>query len=370
MKDSEEVHKLCLRCQSLKLEQHITQRSTNETGGISGPVAIASSTVDNICALCHVFDNLFAICRQKEKARYTSLGALHQLQDKPRSHAASNNLGLTVHHHHSEPNTSLRYFSIDSSCALEPTVRLLPLLPTPDHVLDQGIDSGRVIDTAAADLCRVKQWMELCNKTHASCIQTNPVIPPRSSVPLRIIDCTNRRVRSLEHGEAYICLSYVWGAAGRREGTDTSALPETLPKTIEDTLHVAAQLGIPQVWVDQYCIDQSNIQEKAITIRNMDLIYGGAALTVIAAGGGCASSGLPGIRGTMRKAPRLVTVGSLQLLVSEDIGAQVRDSIWNSRGWTFQEGLLFASETHLHRVSDVLPMWRISLYGRPESEIH
>jgi hypothetical protein len=29
-----------------------------------------------------------------------------------------------------------------------------------------------------------------------------------------------------------------------------------VPKTIEDAMFVANKLGIPQLWVDQYCINQ------------------------------------------------------------------------------------------------------------------
>jgi hypothetical protein len=73
-----------------------------------------------------------------------------------------------------------------------------------------------------------------------------------------------------------------------------------VPKTIEDAMFVANKLGIPQLWVDQYCINQHNLAENIATINIMDAIYGNAELTIVAASGFDAHSGLPGIRRTSR----------------------------------------------------------------------
>ncbi|KAJ2987586.1 hypothetical protein NUW58_g4422 [Xylaria curta] len=119
-----------------------------------------------------------------------------------------------------------------------------------------------------------------------------------------------------------------------------NSLPSDLPRTIEDAISVANELGIPQLWVDQYCINQEDAEEKMKTIQDMNLIYGGAELTIIAASGEDASAGLPGIRETPRQTRRLVRSGHYTFWMSRDISMSFRSSRWNTRGWTYQEGLL------------------------------
>jgi hypothetical protein len=50
-------------------------------------------------------------------------------------------------------------------------------------------------------------------------------------------------------------------------------LPEKVPQTIEDAILVVKALGERFLWVDAYCIDQTNSQERQVMIDNMDLIY-------------------------------------------------------------------------------------------------
>jgi len=125
-----------------------------------------------------------------------------------------------------------------------------------------------------------------------------------------------------------------------RDTSFSTRLPDHIPKSIEDAMYVAKRLGIPQLWVDQYCIDQHNPTARSATVQSMGLIYGGAVLTIIAAGGIDASSGLPGIRGTSRAAQSFIKVGGREFLILDDIRARVNASQWDSRGWTYQEGLL------------------------------
>lgn len=195
---------------------------------------------------------------------------------------------------------------------------------------------------ASLDLSDAKAWLERCRSgqeeadAHTDCapIQTRP------RVPLRVIDCLNRTVRQSHVGEPYICLSYVWGKCSVSSAFDGSALPEDLPKTIEDAISVSIAFGIPQLWVDQYCINQTNVEDKMKTIQDMNLIYGGAELTIIAASGQDASAGLPGVQETPRNIRRLIRSSSSSFWMSKDIVMSFNKSVWNTRGWTFQEGLL------------------------------
>lgn len=74
----------------------------------------------------------------------------------------------------------------------------------------------------------------------------------------------------------------------------------------------------------------------------MDSIYSGAALTIVAAAGKDAEYGLTGISHPRDANSQLrIKVGDF-LLVShnEAPGNILADSHWNTRGWTYQEGIL------------------------------
>jgi hypothetical protein len=70
----------------------------------------------------------------------------------------------------------------------------------------------------------------------------------------------------------------------------------------------------------------------------MGLIY--ASFTIIAAAGKNPSYGLPGVSTAPRKYQPSITVGHLVLASAANIGKEIQDSKWQSRGWTYQEAIL------------------------------
>ncbi|KAF1833452.1 HET-domain-containing protein [Decorospora gaudefroyi] len=188
----------------------------------------------------------------------------------------------------------------------------------------------------SADLECAKQWMMTCRKSHGmKCCRKAPA--RHSKTALKVIDCFTKQVREAGPKESYVALSYVWGNA---LGGSTSRSLMDAPKTVTDAMFVAVQIGIPRLWVDLYCIDQNDHAAKGDAIASMHLIYGGAKVTIVAASGTNASSGLAGICGTPRLRQKSVQIGNYTYIQEEDIDARVEHSRWNTRGWTFQEGLL------------------------------
>ena len=156
---------------------------------------------------------------------------------------------------------------------------------------------ARQVDPQLSDLTIVKSWINDCRSNHPDTCGMRI----RTALPsLRVIDCVKRRLRILSPDTPYICLSYVWGNA-RAEDTSSADCLSILPKTIEDSVSVAIKIGIPFLWVDRYCIDQNNTAEKHNLIQNMDTVYRGAALTIVAVSGSSPHDGLPGIDGTFRR---------------------------------------------------------------------
>jgi hypothetical protein len=148
----------------------------------------------------------------------------------------------------------------------------------------------------------------------------------------------------------YATLSYVWGNEEmfKTTGHNLQSLQGTegfemhydrLPKTTQDAILCTKRLGIRYLWVDSLCIIQDDERDKLHQIQNMGLIYSHAQVTLIAAEGNNANSGLPGVRPDSRSINQLSTsVGSLDFaLTLPSPKAAFVGSPWGSRGWTFQE---------------------------------
>jgi Heterokaryon incompatibility protein (HET) len=190
------------------------------------------------------------------------------------------------------------------------------------------------------NLSVVKEWLEFCHNNHkALCKEkSEPQIPQG----FRVIDCLTRTIvcwEKISSPKDYIALSYVWGS--KQESTiQDDAMSSVWPRTIEDTILLTANLGFRYLWVDRYCIPQENVADRQIQFQGMGEIYKHSVLTVIAAAGDDSHYGLPGIGAKLRECQPCVRVGNRTLVYTPYVKAEILNSKWNSRGWTYQEGLL------------------------------
>jgi hypothetical protein len=201
--------------------------------------------------------------------------------------------------------------------------------------------STRLVDRDHADLDIVRQWLRHCRDNHGAVCGRR--ITGASN--LKVIDCVTRKVIEAPDECKYVALSYVWGQPAlppSASGVQTPGeyLPQ-LPKTIEDSVSVTKELGLRYLWIDKYCIDQSNIEEKHQQIHQMDLIYAGAELTIVAAAGDDPNHGLPGFNGTPRNLQKSLRLGDYVLTETPPHPERsVERSKWATRAWTYQEAVL------------------------------
>ena len=93
------------------------------------------------------------------------------------------------------------------------------------------------------------------------------------------------------------------------------------------------------LWIDRYCIDQFDATEKQVQINNMDSVYSGSTLTVIAPDRN-AESGLPGVKSRPRNASFVVRIGDTCVMTMPPFPRwQISRSTWRTRAWTYQEGI-------------------------------
>ncbi|GES61569.1 hypothetical protein ATETN484_0006022800 [Aspergillus terreus] len=164
------------------------------------------------------------------------------------------------------------------------------------------------------------------------------------SMPRRLIDCETRRLLLAQEGMEYAALSYVWGStAGSGHPEFSNVLPDDVPRVVVDAMEAAQQLHTRFLWVDKYCINQFDEAEFQSELSRMHLIYQGAKFTIIAAAGD-ATQGLPGTSSTPRAniqgQSSLLYRGKRLSLSLPNPRTRLTNSIWMTRGWTYQEAVL------------------------------
>ncbi|MCJ1354059.1 MAG: hypothetical protein MMC33_004046 [Icmadophila ericetorum] len=196
----------------------------------------------------------------------------------------------------------------------------------------------RDLKANAIDFGIIRDWLDCCRTKHSE--KCNPKImdPIRN---LLLINCFTRQIVAPHTSVAFVALSYVWGRpSAETVKTEKGNYVENAETVIEDAMRITRELGYTHLWVDRYCIQESDKDKLHEQLRNMGILYQNAAVTLIAAAGEDASFGLPGARNHSRNSQPRAQVKK-HLLLSGLTHPQIRieQSMWASRGWTYQEAL-------------------------------
>jgi hypothetical protein len=197
-------------------------------------------------------------------------------------------------------------------------------------------------------------WIETCRTDHGANCQPMAYSSSLGAFTLRVIDVHAKRLVHLPDSSDYAVLSYVWGGSEQvrllQSNLDAflqvrglESIWSQLPKTISDALGLTELMGYRYLWVDSLCIIQDDQVDLESQIPNMHLVYGCASVTIVAAAGSSANAGLPGVPGsTSRSSFPSVPLGDGQTLFAglPLFASAVYESVWETRGWTFQEKVL------------------------------
>ncbi|KAK5657236.1 hypothetical protein OQA88_3295 [Cercophora sp. LCS_1] len=211
-------------------------------------------------------------------------------------------------------------------------------------------------------------WLDNCRRFHGE--QCSPSIDAFTNFAraehdfqFRLIDVRAMKVvefgvtEILAHallGSApkYVALSYVWGGVvGLRllEGNRAELMSDgglerrksEIPRTVVDAIVLTRRMPMRYLWVDALCLVQDDRRDKERSIPRMAEVYAGAEVTIIAAAGPDANTGLPGVNGTPRRGRQVVEeVRGVEMAVVNAVGDMLEISHHATRGWTFQEQLL------------------------------
>ncbi|KAF9872239.1 hypothetical protein CkaCkLH20_10331 [Colletotrichum karsti] len=212
------------------------------------------------------------------------------------------------------------------------------------------------------EVSTLKSWIEDCERRHCYGKRgARPCLPDHNSISelpkgFRVIDVKSMRIVQPDKAVRFVALSYMWEAT---EGTGHTQLVSSntedlgvegslnaikLPQIITDTISLCRDLGKDYLWVDRLCIIQDDERSKPEQIDGMDRIYQSATFAIMAALDDRNGKGLPGYR-EHRRRPRASLWGpprnrnSRRGIDPNGVQDIVDPSLWNRRGWTFQERL-------------------------------
>ncbi|KAI9172623.1 laccase precursor [Paramyrothecium foliicola] len=154
---------------------------------------------------------------------------------------------------------------------------------------------------------------------------------------------------------AYLALSYCWGQepffhlnSDNRTDLEQSLPLEKLPRTVQDAVTLTRRLGVRYLWVDSLCItqgsDQEALDEWEEQSRNMNMVFGGAFLTILASRAAGAHEGVFADRAapTSVSCTIPVVVGAREMvhLLSDVEAMHVSPEPLEQRAWAYQEEFL------------------------------
>jgi Heterokaryon incompatibility protein (HET) len=348
--------RLCLKCKALDFKSIFTPRSDPlPPDGL--PVTDFRSDSDADCSFCSMVISVLPVTpdgnpRISNGASGTSFGyhlrACDSLQPlrlcrEPHRLASQPNIVLAVvpGRPDQDSQADVVYEAIGRGLIV-PTYE-----PSPQNHLTRGRYDyrGRIVRPDRIDFTLLRSWIDNCRKweqgSHQKCSHH---YLGKARVVTRVIDCFTRKMVPLIEDMEYLALSYVWGP---QKVTDTTLwprggrsdfLPSPNPKTIEDAITAVRRLGKQYLWVDRYCIWDS--EDRHLQIQNMHRIYINAICTIVAAHGDDADSGLCGISSSRCTQPQLRTNAGILVTTFPHLAHQLARSRWASRGWTYQEAVL------------------------------
>ncbi|KAI9570104.1 heterokaryon incompatibility protein-domain-containing protein [Boletus coccyginus] len=195
------------------------------------------------------------------------------------------------------------------------------------------------VNPQTPDYNRIKEWLHRCDALHR--ITCQPLVS-EGLKKIKLVDVETRQIVMYPpDGCDYIALSYVWGGVVQ-PGYKLGDILPTTPATLEDAMVVTRHLGKRYLWADSLCIDQGDVAEKNTQIPLMSAIYTGSWATIFNIAGQSARSGLPRVGTLEGVIPQLSCEigGKLLLSLMPPLREQISESHWNTRAWTFQEGML------------------------------
>ncbi|KAL0935850.1 uncharacterized protein CTRU02_208064 [Colletotrichum truncatum] len=288
-----------------------------------------------------LWDQILRSGTSGEQLLRTRIALLIQFASGDRKDAFRCTVNISTHHYTWNPNPAI--FDLVSD-AWDPTA---------EEAIERTIDGGVFHESG---LAQIRRRLDVCFESHADC-QQEPGVRPSQFLYVDDLQHDTVSLKAIDQASSqpYIALSYCWGVDQPIKTTRSNWTSHTdqinvdsLPKTIQDAIHVTRSLGFHLLWVDSLCIIQDAPELLAREVDNMAHYYTGAAVTISAAASKSCQDGF--LRPLYKKEDPSLPVFHLPAHLNESRHARdshlklvppqdLKEHI-DSRGWTLQESML------------------------------
>ncbi|KAI0970404.1 heterokaryon incompatibility protein-domain-containing protein [Xylaria arbuscula] len=224
---------------------------------------------------------------------------------------------------------------------------------------------GRRIGSRASKRNLILELLKLCEREHKDCAghlgNEDPFAQILEGSYFGVIDIVDEKLVPLSRQKTedgnfnfprYAAVSYVWGASisqnhstrkinisqRRRPGGLTDVI-RSLPSALIESIKLVHALGIKFIWIDSLCIVQDSGRNFNLNARAMHSIYGNSTITICAADGRDAQTGLLALEKKAEQRIARIKEGT-SLVLHRPCEISIDRTEWNKRAWTFQERLL------------------------------
>ncbi|EMC91975.1 hypothetical protein BAUCODRAFT_28186 [Baudoinia panamericana UAMH 10762] len=194
-------------------------------------------------------------------------------------------------------------------------------------------------------------WLAKCRADHTQCSK----VPNKSWYPTRLLDIRSEAVRLIETATEPPKGPYATLKQTKAEFLHGRPLHD-FPPTHREALLAAKYLGIDYVWIDCYCILQSEDHgaaagDKAYELSQMQHVYANSMLNIGATGAEDAYSGCSGVR-YRDGGPERVRIENKIYQITDKCEKDPSMDLYKhaklfTRGWVMQERLLAPRMLHL-----------------------
>ncbi|KAI0515083.1 heterokaryon incompatibility protein-domain-containing protein [Xylaria bambusicola] len=225
---------------------------------------------------------------------------------------------------------------------------------------------GRRIGSKVCKKNLILQFLHLCEREHEQCKEVLGIKDPFAEILQRsyfgVIDIENAMLVPLDHQKTedgrlsfapYAAVSYVWGTTSnplhstrkanishRRKSGGLADVINSLPVALKQSIDLVHAMGIRFIWIDSLCIVQDSGRNFSLNAKAMHSIYGNSTITICAAEGKDATTGLLALDEDKTEQVTKTIAQGINLMLHRPCEVSINATPWNSRGWTFQERLL------------------------------
>lgn len=202
-----------------------------------------------------------------------------------------------------------------------------------------------------------EDWIKQCEEQHSTCVTDKPLLRESAEdMKFYLVNLANDRLElksfsyPLKASIKYAAVSYAWQGRHQEhllrldkleswEENGLRQIRDELPQTTKNAILVARRLRVDYLWIDSLCIVHDDRNHYDRSRRETASIYGGAYVTLCAAGNET-ENGLP-LPDPGPKFHQIIEQCGLDLSLTCHFSPEfyIQDSPWASRAWTFCERL-------------------------------